>query len=348
MTNSKFYTKNQSRPKDNASFNQFLTLCDLYKKLKNLQSNIDPIFHPRGEWSKQIARKLDFFNLIFENNFDEAFSRAENFWRDNHLGSFVKQIASFQDVISQNDSATKLSETIKHELNVWSHLTNRKLESLEISSFGNIWGLLTNDIIIGPKCVRYNMLEWQVSNLLNACEGKTVYELGAGYGGFANFYMAADQNRTYVNFDLPETLFLCCWYLTNTLKNNNVRIALSKSDLLTFSKEPGVVLAPNWLLPDANSNSCDVFLNTFSLSEVGQDVLKIYCENIERVTRSFFFHNNMDRKGVVNDGVERVPGSHYPISPSGNLRLISKDYDKFQTLHFGRDGDYREFIYLKV
>jgi hypothetical protein len=67
---------------------------------------------------------------------------------------------------------------------------------------------------------------------------------------------------------------------------------------------------------------------------------KAYLDEIGRLTKGYFLHNNMDRKGVINRGFERIPSSSYPIDVEKFI-LLSKSFDPFHA-HF---GDYKEFLY---
>jgi hypothetical protein len=58
--------------------------------------------------------------------------------------------------------------------------------------------------------------------------------------------------------------------------------------------------------------------------------------------KRLFLHNNMDRRGVVNRGHERIPASEYPIDPT----IWKRVYRRFDLFH-GHEGDYREFLYVK-
>ena len=108
-----------------------------------------------------------------------------------------------------------------------------------------------------------------------------------------------------------------------------------------------MLLCPNWEIRSLPAAIVDVFLNTFSLSEMPLEVIREYVSNIERSCRGYFLYNNMDREGVVNRGHERVPCSQYPISPN-KFKTLYKRYDLFQELHSGRDGDYREVLLQRI
>ena len=68
-----------------------------------------------------------------------------------------------------------------------------------------------------------------------------------------------------------------------------------------------------------------------------------YIEQIQKICRRYFLHNNMDRKGVINRGFESTPGSEYTIDHKV-FKLVYKHFDLFH----GHDGDYKEFLYRKI
>ena len=108
-------------------------------------------------------------------------------------------------------------------------------------------------------------------------------------------------------------------------------------------KQYDMVLMPNYGLEGLESDSADLFLNAFSLSEMAYHTMEEYIRQIERCCKGFFLHNNVDRAGVVNRGHERIPCSRYPINP----RIFKNIYIKHDTFQ-GQGGDYRECLYERI
>jgi hypothetical protein len=186
-----------------------------------------------------------------------------------------------------------------------------------------------------------------VADLTLGIEWPVIGEIGGGYGGLAYFLLRDIPEAKYVNFDLPETLVLMAYYLSCSLPEKRLYLyeggAVNWPELLDNFD---IILFPHWAIDLLPENSVDVFVNSFSLSEMRPETVNYYVNKVTDTCRNFFLHNNMDRAGVVNEGFERVPASTYPIDYS-KFRRIYVRYDMYQTRHSGRDGDYREFLFQK-
>jgi hypothetical protein len=231
---------------------------------------------------------------------------------------------------------------------IWSNLLYLNPAELTLPPIGNPWGVAIDGIVIAPKALRYHLLATQIKEITRGTRRPVVAEIGAGYGGTAHYLLRGTEHLTYIDFDLPEVLTIAAYYLSRTLPHR--KILLWKPGIQinnTTLVENDVILLPNWMLPNLPDNSVDLFLNTFSLSEMPFEVIAEYIRNIERTCRGYFLYNNMDREGVLNRGHERVPCSKYPI-PTEHFKQLYKRYDTFQRLHSGRDGDYREVLLQKI
>jgi putative sugar O-methyltransferase len=231
---------------------------------------------------------------------------------------------------------------------IWRNLDNLPTDVLGIPQIGNPWGYVIDDTLIAPKALRYHLLASQIRGLVSNFDHPVIAEIGAGYGGTAYYLLRGNERLTYIDFDLPEVLTIAAYYLKRSLPHRRIMLWDADSDLGSEQiNDFDVVLMPNWMLSSLPPNSVDVFLNTFSLSEMPFDTIKHYINQIERTCRNYFLYNNMDRHGVMNRGFERVPCSRYPMTP-GVFKQMYKRYDMFQRLHSGRDGDYREVLLQKI
>jgi len=270
-----------------------------------------------------------------------------NFWR-NELGVLVKQYASYAQLVVDPGLRESYAAAMAHDLMIWTHLHGADLHELAITEFGNPWGYLWQGTLIGSKAFRYHDLKTRIEGLTLDTDNPVVAEIGAGYGGLAYFLMRGQESRKYIDFDLPETLAVAAYHLKKALPHRRVYLhAGGVPDWSSILARHDVLLMPNWSIENLPSDSVDVCLNTFSLSEMSRPVVRNYLERIACACRNYFFHNNMDRSGVVNQGHERLPASDYPF-PEGAFKLLSKRYDLFQRKHAGRDGDYREFLYQRA
>lgn len=322
-------------------------ICDFYRQLKAEQAKQDSLYLPGGEWAKYLREQERIYTPLTEGDVPAAMSLFRNFWR-NDLGPVVKQYATFDKLQTDPDARAKYIDLMSYDYMVWQELLNASPSELAIPPVGNPWGYVINDIMIAPKALRYHVLSTQIRQITGDLKRPVIAEIGAGYGGTAHYLLRGKEPLVYIDFDLPEVLTIAAYYLTRTLPHRRVLlwqpgIILSEKNIAEYD----VILMPNWMLPSLPTTSVDLFLNTFSLSEMPYEVISEYINQIERTCRGYFLYNNMDRGGVLNRGHERVPCSKYPVSPA-KFKQLYKRYDLFQRLHSGRDGDYREVLLQRI
>lgn len=322
-------------------------LCDFFSQMKELQSGLPEDAQPGGEWRVHTEEKPMLYRALLDKDIHSAASLLGNFWR-NDLGVIVKEYATFPQLEASPEARLSFAKNMAHNLMVWTHLFGRPVRDLQTPKVGNPWGYLWEEVLIGPKVLRYNALARQSALLLGNIRRPIIAEIGAGYGGYASALLASDFSGTYIDFDLPETLVIAAYFLRKSLPGKRILLhnGLNHTwpgDLSAFD----IVLSPNWGISALPDDSVDLFLNTFSLSEMGRDKMEAYIRTIQSACTSYFLHNNMDRVGVVNAGFERTPASAFPVSQQ-SFKLIYKKYDLFQQKHSGPHGDYREFLYQRV
>lgn len=318
-----------------------------YRSIKTHQAAQHEIYQPAGEWREHVQHRMPHYQAFYEDSTDALDDLLSNFWR-NELGVLVKQYAGYQQLASDAAARERYAEWMAHDLMIWTNLLHADVEELAIPEIGHPWGYLWEGTLIGSKALRYHALQSQIQGLTCDLVRPVVAEIGAGYGGMAYYWMRGNEPRQYIDFDLPETLAVAAYHLSKALPHR--RIYLHEGGLVdweTVLSDYDVLLFPNWSIDSIPKDSVDVFLNTFSLSEMSPPVIENYLKKVAAATRHYFLHNNMDRAGVVNEGHERTPGSRYPFS-EGAFKLLYKHYDLFQQKHSGRDGDYREFLYQKI
>lgn len=313
----------------------------MYRACKRDQPAASAPYQPGGEWADYLAERREVYDALLRNDLPAAESKLRGFWR-NELGPIVKEYAKYEQLIDRVEPNTsRFMHNVCRNYLIWREIVGGSVRDLSVPLVGEPWGYFIDGELIVPKATRFHALASQVGELVRGVERPTVAEIGAGYGGMAYYLLRDTPGVRYVDFDLPETLVLAAYYLLCALPER--RVALYGEFSGGMPSDAEVVLLPNFALPSLPSQSVDVFVNTFSLSEVPWETLEEYVRQIERGTRGFFLHNNMDRQGVINRGFERIPASRYPID-AAKMRLIYKRFDLFH----GQAGDYRECLYQRL
>ncbi len=316
-------------------------VMECYRACKADQPRVPAAYQPGGEWADYLAERQGVYDGMLAGDSQLVSDKLRGFWR-NELGPIVKEYAKYEQLTSREAPFLERFETnVRRNFAVWRSIHEHDARVLDVPEVGNPWGLMIDGRLVVPKATRYHALSSQIGELCRGTGRPLVAEIGAGYGGQAYFLLRDYPGTTYVDFDLPETLMLAAYYLMASLPDREIVLyGESHRPLDEVLTGADAVLMPNFALPKLADRSVDLFLNTFSFSEMPMGTLSEYLTQVQRSLKRFLLLNNMDRTGVVNRGFERIPASRYPLDHS-RLRCI---YRKFDLFH-GHQGDYREFLY---
>jgi putative sugar O-methyltransferase len=322
-------------------------LQQFYISNKENQGSQLEIYQPAGEWQEHVNHRMPHYQAFYDDSTDRLNDLLCNFWR-NELGVLVKQYAGYKELIGDARQREEYVRLMAYDLMIWSNLFGANVTDLQIPNVGNPWGYLWEGTLIGSKLLRYHTIVTQINGIVADIDRPVIAEIGAGYCGVGYYLMKDDNPCVYINFDLPETLAVGAYYLSKTLPDRSIYLheggPIDWSNLL---ENYDVIMMPNWAIDNLPESSVDVFLNTFSLSEMSKPVIEQYLLKISYACKNYFLHNNMDRENVINEGFKRTPASKYPFPPN-TFKCLYKKYDLFIQKHSGRDGDYREYLYQKI
>lgn len=316
----------------------------MFQAAKQAQESVSDPYLPGGEWANYLAERAEFYTALREGQIDVAGAWLERFWR-NSLGAIVKEYAKYEQLTGgEEERVQRFQHNVTRNLLIWKDIFRQPMESLRIPSVGNPWGLFLEGELVCPKATRFHAHASQIAQLLCDVPEPVVLDIGAGYGGMS-YYLLRDHERfSVIDVDLPETLAIAAYYLLSALPDGKFFL-YGEGDLPSAEQMSSytAVFLPNFCLPQLDDRAADLCLNSFSLSEMPPATNREYIQQVQRLVRRYFLHNNMDRSGVVNRGFERIPASSYPID-SKALGLVYKTFDLFH----GHDGDYREFLYRRL
>jgi putative sugar O-methyltransferase len=176
-----------------------------------------------------------------------------------------------------------------------------------------------------------------ISQLLPSGGNQVVVELGGGYGGLAYYLNRDNPSVTYIDFDLPEMLALATYYLMKTLPN----LQISLYGETNFPNEallaPGIVMMPSFEIVKMPSKSAAVSFNSYSLAEMSPSTIRVYIDQIARITNANFLHINHNRRAELS-------ADKFGIEDHG-FKLISRELAGW-TLAINPDSDEYEYLYL--
>ncbi|MDP6445530.1 MAG: putative sugar O-methyltransferase, partial [Pirellulaceae bacterium] len=316
----------------------------LFQAMKRDQPAASAPYRPGGEWAAYLSERQEFYDRLLAGDEEYCGQKLRNFWR-NELGPIVKEYAKYEQLVGgEQEYVDRFERNVTRNYLIWREICDGEVEMLRAPRVGNPWGYQIDGQLVVPKATRFHALSEQLRSLTQDVAHPLIVEIGGGYGGAPYFFLRDRPAATYVDFDLPETLVLAAYYLLCCFPDRQVLLYGEEATPQGEAwKDQAAVLMPNFALPELADQSVDVFFNSFSFSEVPWETLVEYMGQVQRVVKSYFLHNNMDRRGVVNRGFERIPASRYPLD-AAQLKQLYKRFDLFH----GSEGDYREFLYQRT
>lgn len=177
------------------------------------------------------------------------------------------------------------------------HDTYGLLGQLEESSIGNPLPISYDGKLISSN-LAHSVRE--LTTIFRECglkgdERLTVCELGAGSGRIAEV-IGKTTNYKYIIVDIPPTLFVSQWYITEMFGADQVFAFHPEDDLTPYLEEiksKRFVFLTGNQMDFLKDKEIDLFININSMTEMNPVQIRKFLENIERVTRSFIFTKNV-------------------------------------------------------
>jgi putative sugar O-methyltransferase len=175
-------------------------------------------------------------------------------------------------------------------------------EELQFPLAGNPAGLYHNGQVIPLDSLRYYYYATEINSLLRNINNPVICEIGGGVGGQAYTILKTCNNRAkYILLDIPEILLLASYFLM---------VTLSEEKFLLYGESPfnskaiekfDIILMPNFVLPQLEDQSVDLFFNACSFSEMDKVTVEEYLHQIERICKEYFMHINHNIPFVLHD-----------------------------------------------
>jgi hypothetical protein len=206
-------------------------------------------------------------------------------------------------------------EGLRAHYNVWRHsVAQPDVQRLGWPAVGNPFGLWVDHILVHPNTMLNDHRASMVADLIGHVSHPVVAEIGGGYGGFGRQWAMLGARGTYVNFDLPENLMVAAHFLASAHPERRVKLFTDPNESLdpAMLSQYDTVLMPHFMLPRLADRSVDVFMNFISLSEMSCPTIAEYLSQVARVTRGYFYQENLLDNG---QGYEFYPMSVFPAMP---------------------------------
>jgi hypothetical protein len=285
-----------------------------YQKAKLRQQGTSETFNVSNEWLPIYEHNLGpVMKALLEGDVEQVQKMYRNFFRDpcsNGLAGFPVKIPN---LFTGGHIKLKYREYIMcdvlHRFNLWRTRTGNKYPAAALSApiVGNPYGYTVDGVFVRAGGDYQHYYAHAIGELLGSCANQVVVELGGGFGGLAYYLLRDHPQVTYIGFDLPEATALASYYLLKSLPNVPVRLYGEVELLEAVLGTPSLIMLPSFEITNMPSKSTAVSFNSYSLAEMSPGAIRVYVDEITRITHGYFLHVNHNRSAVLsadNFGVE--------------------------------------------
>lgn len=294
-----------------------------------------------GEWKWINDNKRKNYLALLEKGNAAALARclANMFRNDATFGIITSHI----EALKTKADLRALENDILSDLDAFAEFDGDPEKTKWLSRYercGNMYGFLTHHkTVISADAPRHRHYANKITTLLRDAhiQKPTIVEIGGGYGGLCLDVILRSKGGRYINCDLPETLYLCYYFLKKALPAH-----VSIGWAIESMPNTDIVLVPahkKQLIKKA-----DIVFNANSLSEMGQRTVNEYFRLIHKLRPLYFMHQNSNFLLFPNSPRHiEVLASDFPIKES----LYKKMYMAL-TPWQGASGRYREYLYQRI
>lgn len=169
------------------------------------------------------------------------------------------------------------------------------------------------------------------AGLLDAFAGsrarRLVWEIGAGWGGFAYQFKTLFPNTTYVILDFPELFLFSATYLTTVFPDAKVRVWQDGGAVFDRWAEADFIFIPNDRAEALNALQPDLLVNLVSFQEMTARQVEAYVRLAAAIGCPSVYSLNRDRSHYNEelDSVRDILSQAYDLR---EIQLLGSDYTK--------------------
>lgn len=282
---------------------------EAYRKANAAYSGVPVEFRVGENWRNFLKHtRPTFYDAIERADLELLSSLLLDFFRNELTGGTFGGREGYQGFC---DNPYEIN-ALRSFFNVWKHcVSDDAIAVLDSPKVGNPYGMVVDGSLLNSNSFCNHYRAQYLDGLVRDAANPVVVELGGGFGGLGYFLTQTNHRMTYINFDLPENLIVSSYYLKSTFKDKKIKLydgnepVLTEEDIRTFD----IILLPHFAITECPERVADVFVNTISLSEMDYQNIEVYFAEIQRITGSYFYHENMLDNGA---GYKYFPVSVFP------------------------------------
>ena len=268
----------------------------------NKSNNNDDLKFDKGEWwenhSNEFKNKIFIdkkkINIDLIKNFFEIQTNAGLISSSSPLTSKKTKLSKYFKIIELIANYHRLSIKVKPEI----------LRNISESKMFNVDSIIYRNQLLSDRVCRhaYYLSQIKKNTDLQYDEKLFFLDLGSGVGCFSRLFMHFFNNAKGILIDLPETNVFASYYLSVNFPKKKIKFL---SDLpedfvidSKFFEDCDLVILPPFAIKKISNNFIDLVINTASLGEMSVEYGEFYLEEINRITKKYFYSSN--RKNSTN------------------------------------------------
>ncbi len=173
-----------------------------------------------------------------------------------------------------------------------------------------------------------------LDNLINEVPIPTICEIGAGWGGFAHYYLTLSPNSKYIIVDLPETLIFSYIFLSEIFPNKKISLYEYEN---TSIKDCDILLMPSGSFNNYHEN-IDLGINICSFQEMTTDQVSGYTKKLSELNCKYLYSLNRDlnkNNKSLDNKVSSLIAEEYKINDNPVLNI---PYTNLNANNNSKDG----------
>jgi len=320
-----------------------------YRAMKKAQRDAPRIYQPAGIWEEKLAG---------------GYSSLSEGLRSDDPGKFHFFLANFgaweADLGIENTGFLRKnmrtpmtrayleSVVFSQQLRRWQWFYNRRkpVGALSYPTVGNQAGAFLGGHFVGVGSFFNEIYGSILAGLLGGRDRPVFADLGAGYGKLAYFTLRSLGRFCFLDFDLPETLCLCAYFLMTNWPEKKALLYGEDDYGPAAHGRYDLIFMPSFEIGKAGGDTVDLFTNINSLGEMDREAVTNYVGHIARTTRYFFHMNHDIHSPEVSGEKPGMLASEYPV-PADRFRLLFRYLDAGHLLYHGFiDSQSDIFLYL--
>lgn len=283
-------------------------ICVAYKKAKDVQRHVSPVYSPSNEWLPIYERPLKEVIEALTNRDINTLGRIYgNFWRDpcsTGLVGFPINMKKyyFGRRISLRHKMFFLNDEL-YRYGLWHSLLGNtySIEDLDSPRIGNPYGYyIDGKFIIGGSDYQHYYAT-AIGRLIKDNMSKCVVELGAGFGGMAHYLLRDNRDVAYIDLDLPENAALTAYYLLKAFPERKIQLYGEVDSLQESIRNNEILIMPSFEVSHLPIGCAGIVFNSYSLAEMSQETINTFIPEFTRLVceRGYFLHVNHNKNSLV-------------------------------------------------